>query len=128
MRLLERPYGTARQFFVSGLPQLHRSAAGGSFLLLGEERQPDASPAAPGLWQGCGAVETYEGLRMPQDGYVFKKIGASHKHCTYCPKSPQEPCSLSCQGVYDILMKDREEDGIIVDDDPPPWKMRRMHG
>jgi hypothetical protein len=58
--------------------------------------------------------------------YVFKKIGASMQHCTYCPKGPHEACGISCQGNYDLLVKDREEAGIIVDDDPP--QSRRSYG
>jgi hypothetical protein len=52
--------------------------------------------------------------------YRFKKSGgnAPGTHCTYCPKSQGEPCSLGCATVYADLEKARAADGIKVVDEP----------
>jgi hypothetical protein len=52
--------------------------------------------------------------------YLFKKTGgaAPGTHCTYCPKSQGEACSLGCATVYADLEKARDVDGIKVVDEP----------
>jgi hypothetical protein len=52
--------------------------------------------------------------------YQFKKsaTGAVSDHCTYCPKPANQRCGLACAQAYDTVVKEREADGVIVNDDP----------
>ena len=48
--------------------------------------------------------------------YEFRSNGGSSpgKHCTYCPKSQSESCSLTCAAVYRQLEAERTADGVKV--------------
>lgn len=50
--------------------------------------------------------------------YLFKRVGTAQSHCTYCPLGPNERCMLSCQKRYEDVQKERESDGVKVDDEP----------
>lgn len=39
-------------------------------------------------------------------------------HCTNCKEAPNERCMKSCQVRYDEVQKEREADGVKVDDEP----------
>lgn len=59
---------------------------------------------------------------LVQYEYKFVKQGMGGSgsiHCTYCPKPPGQACGLNCvDDVYAKIQKEREADGVIVNDTP----------
>jgi hypothetical protein len=50
--------------------------------------------------------------------HSFRLTGSSTpgKHCTYCPKRPDEACLLACLKNYEELQEERAKDGVQVMD------------
>jgi len=55
---------------------------------------------------------------LPPRTYVFKKRGTSTDHCSHCPLPPHEPCLRGCATEYENLLKERNADGVVVNDTP----------
>jgi len=50
--------------------------------------------------------------------YAFRMHGTAVHHCSYCPVGPHELCVLGCSNEYDKVVKERESEGVIVNDNP----------